>query len=206
MTVEAIKEFTAQFFQIASVKHSMIEVWNTPLMGDVVPVNLAPARSASTVTVVSTALPTFSVDIGSAVTHIAVPATSIFLAAVEVEFVEGALVLTDPGLVGLALRVAEQVSAYLAAVVGGPIEVESDYLPKQLLKGTWLGLFRTHKNNDAQGQPRARGVLPDMPADRHRRDGRYPPEGPRSRMAEAAIGGAGLLGGERTPHGHRAFP
>ncbi|MFJ8026054.1 hypothetical protein [Streptomyces sp. NPDC096311] len=78
VTVEAIKDFSAQLFQIASVKHTMIEVWNTPLMGDVVPVDLAPARSASTVTVVSTALPTFSVDTGSAVTHIAVPATSIF--------------------------------------------------------------------------------------------------------------------------------
>ncbi|MEV7391567.1 MULTISPECIES: ketosteroid isomerase family protein [unclassified Streptomyces] len=78
VTVEAIKAFTAQLFQSVSVKHTMIEVWNTPLMGDVVPVDLAPARSAATVTVVSTALPTFSIDTGSEVTHIAVPATSIF--------------------------------------------------------------------------------------------------------------------------------
>jgi hypothetical protein len=78
VTVEAIKDFSAQFFQIASVKHSMIEIWTTPLMGDVVPVDLAPERSASTVTVASTALPTFSVNTGSAVTRIALPATSIF--------------------------------------------------------------------------------------------------------------------------------
>ncbi|MFK0159443.1 hypothetical protein ACIQVL_19550 [Streptomyces sp. NPDC090499] len=83
VTVEAIKEFTAQFFQIASVEHSMIEVWTTPLMGDVVPVDLAPARSASTVTVASTALPTFSVGTGSAVTRIPVPATSIFTIDIE---------------------------------------------------------------------------------------------------------------------------
>jgi hypothetical protein len=78
VTVEAIKDFSAQLFQIASVRHSMIDIWVTPLMGDVVPVNLAPARSDSTVTVVSTALPTFTVDTGSGVTQMAVPATSIF--------------------------------------------------------------------------------------------------------------------------------
>jgi hypothetical protein len=78
VTVDAIKDFSAQFFQIASVKHSMIEIWTTPLMGDVVPVDLAPERSASTVTVASTALPTFSVGTGSAATRIALPATSIF--------------------------------------------------------------------------------------------------------------------------------
>ncbi|MEU3957993.1 ketosteroid isomerase family protein [Streptomyces achromogenes] len=78
VTVEAIKAFTAQLFQSVSVKHTMIEVWNTPLMGDIVPVDLAPARSASTVTVVSTALPTFSIDSRSEMTRVAVPATSIF--------------------------------------------------------------------------------------------------------------------------------
>jgi hypothetical protein len=78
VTVEAIKAFTAQLFQNVSVEHTKIEVWNTPLMGDIVPVDLAPARSASTVTVASTALPTFSIAAGSEVTRIAVPATSIF--------------------------------------------------------------------------------------------------------------------------------
>ncbi|MFI6374428.1 nuclear transport factor 2 family protein [Streptomyces sp. NPDC050546] len=85
VTVEAIKEFSAQLFHIASVRHSMIDIWTTPLMGDVVPVNLAPARSASTVTVVSTALPTFSVDTGSEVKHVAIPATSIFTIDIESE-------------------------------------------------------------------------------------------------------------------------
>ncbi|MET7775464.1 MULTISPECIES: ketosteroid isomerase family protein [Streptomyces] len=78
VTVEAIKEFTAGLFRIVSVEHTMIDIWTTPLMGDVVPVNLAPERSASTLTVVSTALPTFSVDTGSAVHRLALPATSIF--------------------------------------------------------------------------------------------------------------------------------
>ncbi|MEU6554273.1 hypothetical protein ABZ915_28960 [Streptomyces sp. NPDC046915] len=79
VTVEAIQEFTARFFHVVSdIAHTMIDIWTTPLMGNVVPVNLAPARSASTVTVVSTALPTFSVDTGSTVTRLALPATSIF--------------------------------------------------------------------------------------------------------------------------------
>jgi len=79
VTVEAIKAFSAQLFQaVASIKHSMIEIWTNPLKGDVVPVSLPPPRSSSTVTVVSTALPTFSVRDALGVTRIALPATSIF--------------------------------------------------------------------------------------------------------------------------------
>jgi hypothetical protein len=78
VTVEAIEGFSARFFQAVSVKHSNIEIWANPLMGDVVPVDLWPARSSSTVTVLSTALPTFSIGEGSAVTRVAVPAASIF--------------------------------------------------------------------------------------------------------------------------------
>ncbi len=79
VTVEAIKEFSAKLFQsVAGIKHSMIEVWTNPLMGDVVPVNLPAPRSGSTVTVVSTALPTFSVRNTTGVTNIPLPATSIF--------------------------------------------------------------------------------------------------------------------------------
>jgi hypothetical protein len=79
VTVEAIKAFSAQFTQaLAGIKHSMIEIWTNPLKGGVVPVDLPPPRSNSTVTVVSTALPTFSIRNGSAVTSLALPATSIF--------------------------------------------------------------------------------------------------------------------------------
>lgn len=78
VTIAAIKEFTARFFDVARVKHSKIEIWKTPLMGDVVPVDLQPARGSSTVTVVSTALPTFTIGDGSASTRLALPATSIF--------------------------------------------------------------------------------------------------------------------------------
>ena len=79
VTVEAIRAFSAQLFQtVARIKHSMIEIWTNPLKGDVVPVDLPPPRSSSTVTVVSTALPTFSIRNASGVTTLAVPATSIF--------------------------------------------------------------------------------------------------------------------------------
>ncbi|MFJ9712771.1 hypothetical protein [Streptomyces sp. NPDC101234] len=78
MTAEAVREFTAGFFRITSVRHTMIEIWTSPLMGDVVPVDLPPERSPSTMTVVSTALPTFSVDTRSGVNRLALPATSIF--------------------------------------------------------------------------------------------------------------------------------
>ena len=48
VTVEAIKAFSAQLFQaVASIKHSMIEIWTNPLKGDVVPVDLPPPRSSS---------------------------------------------------------------------------------------------------------------------------------------------------------------
>src|SRR6516165_5627963 len=80
VTVEAIKAFSAQLFQaVASIKHSMIEIWTSPLNGDVVPVDLPPPRTSSTVTVVSTALPTFSIRNASGVTSsLALPAASIF--------------------------------------------------------------------------------------------------------------------------------
>ena len=79
VTVEAIKAFSAQFTQaVAGINHSMIELWTNPLKGGVVPVDLPPRRSSSTVTVVSTALPTFSIRGASGVTSLALPATSIF--------------------------------------------------------------------------------------------------------------------------------
>jgi len=79
VTVEAIKAFSAQFTQaVAGINHSMIEIWTNPLKGGVVPVDLPPRRSSSTVTVVSTALPTFSIRGASGVTSLALPATSIF--------------------------------------------------------------------------------------------------------------------------------
>ena len=80
VTIEAIKAFSAQFTQaVASIKHSMIEIWTNPLKGDVVPVDLPPPRSSSTVTVVSTALPTFSIRNASGGTSsLALPAASIF--------------------------------------------------------------------------------------------------------------------------------
>jgi hypothetical protein len=78
-TVEAIKAFSAQFTQaVTGIKHTKIEIWTNPLKGGVVPVDLPPPRTNSTVTVASTALPTFSVRTASGVTQIALPATSIF--------------------------------------------------------------------------------------------------------------------------------
>ena len=79
VNVEAIKAFSARFTRaVAGIKHSMIEIWTKPLKGGVVPVDLPPRRSVSTVTVVSTALPTFSIRNASGVTSVALPATSIF--------------------------------------------------------------------------------------------------------------------------------
>jgi hypothetical protein len=79
VTIDAIKNFSARLFQtVAGIKHSMIEIWTNPLKGDVVPMDLPPPRSSSTVTVVSTALPTFSIRTASGLTNIALPATSIF--------------------------------------------------------------------------------------------------------------------------------
>ena len=80
VTVEAIKVFSTQLFQaVASIKHSMVEIWTNPLKGGVVPVDLPPPRSSSTVTVVSTALPTFSIRNASGGTSsLALPAASIF--------------------------------------------------------------------------------------------------------------------------------
>ena len=71
VSVEAIKAFSARFTQaVAGIKHSMIEIWTKPLKGGVVPVDLPPRRSVSTVTVVSTALPTFSIRNASGVTSL----------------------------------------------------------------------------------------------------------------------------------------
>ena len=79
VTVEAIRAFSEQFTQaVTGIKHSMIEIWTNPLKGGVVPVDLPPPRTSSTVTVVSTALPTFSVRSASGVTSLALPATTIF--------------------------------------------------------------------------------------------------------------------------------
>ena len=79
VTVDAIKEFSAQFFKaVAGIKHSMIEIWTNPLMGDVVPMDLPPSRGRSTVTVVSTALPTFSIRRPSGMMNVPLPAASIF--------------------------------------------------------------------------------------------------------------------------------
>jgi hypothetical protein len=76
---EAIAAFTRQFgMAVSKVEHTQIEVWKTPLMGDVVPVELAPGRPASTVTVVSTALPIFFIGEGADRKRLPVPATSIF--------------------------------------------------------------------------------------------------------------------------------
>lgn len=79
VTIEAIKAFSAKLFQaVAGIKHSMIEVWTNPLMGEVVPVDMPAPRSSSTVTVVSTALPTYTIRTASGVTTVQVPAASIF--------------------------------------------------------------------------------------------------------------------------------
>jgi hypothetical protein len=79
LTVDAIKNFSARLFQVVvGIKHSMIEIWTSPLKGNVVPVDLPAPRSNSTVTVVSTALPTFSIRNASGMTHLPLPATSIF--------------------------------------------------------------------------------------------------------------------------------
>lgn len=79
ITVEAIKAFSEKLFQmVAGIKHSMIEVWTTPLMGDVVPIDLPAPRSGSTVTVVSTALPTYTLRGASGGTTVSLPAASIF--------------------------------------------------------------------------------------------------------------------------------
>lgn len=77
--VEAIQAFSSGFFGVVSgIAHSRIEVWTIPLMGDVVPMDLPAPRTDATVTVVSTAFPTFSIGTGAAATRVALPATSIF--------------------------------------------------------------------------------------------------------------------------------
>jgi hypothetical protein len=89
----AIEAFSLQFMgdgkgvkgAVAKVRHSRIEVWAKPLMGDIVPVDLGPERCEATVTVLSTALPTFSVGEGDRAQHISIPAASIFTIDVESE-------------------------------------------------------------------------------------------------------------------------
>lgn len=79
VTVDAIRAFSAGFGRaVASIRHTRIDIWARPLMGDVVPADLAAARTDATLTVVSTALPTFTVGEGAAAKRIALPATSIF--------------------------------------------------------------------------------------------------------------------------------
>jgi hypothetical protein len=79
VTVDAIRGFSAQFGgAVSSIRHTRIDVWMRPLMGDVVPTDLPPGRSDRTLTVVSTALPIFTVGNGPTAKRIALPATSIF--------------------------------------------------------------------------------------------------------------------------------
>jgi hypothetical protein len=84
--IDAIRQYSVQFFNaVSKIKHTMIDVWTTPLMGNVVPVDLPAGRSISTVTVVSTALPTFTVKTRAGVIDISLPATSIFTIDKETE-------------------------------------------------------------------------------------------------------------------------
>lgn len=77
--LDAIRDFTNGFGKtLAGIRHTQIEVWTNPLIGGVVPVDLPPGRQASSVMVVSTALPIFSVGAGAALKRMALPATSIF--------------------------------------------------------------------------------------------------------------------------------
>jgi hypothetical protein len=103
VTVAAIREFSARFLEVVSVRHTMIDVWTTPLMGDIVPVNLPALRSSGTVTVVSTALPTFSVEQGSTVKAIPLPATSIFAIDIESQKLASVHNMFDLGKVYAAL-------------------------------------------------------------------------------------------------------
>jgi hypothetical protein len=77
--IEAIRSFTAGFVQaVSGIRHGRIDVWVRPPMGDVVPADLPAGRSEATLTVVSTALPTFTIGAGADATRLAIPATSIF--------------------------------------------------------------------------------------------------------------------------------
>jgi len=79
VTIDAIRVFTAQFVNaVSSIRHSRIDVWIQPLMGNVVPTDLLAERSSSTLTVVSTALPIFTIGEGESSRRIMLPATSIF--------------------------------------------------------------------------------------------------------------------------------
>src|SRR5262249_39945846 len=105
VTVEAIKAFSAQLFQtVAGIKHSRIEIWTTPLMAIFVPPALPPPRSSSTVTVVSTALPTFFIRNASGVTSVALPATSIFTIDQQTEKLVSVHNMFDIGKVYAAVR------------------------------------------------------------------------------------------------------
>ncbi len=79
VTVDAIRAFSAGFVgAVRGIRHTRIDIWARPLMGDVVPADLPAARTDATLTVVLTALPTFTVGKGAAAKRIALPATSIF--------------------------------------------------------------------------------------------------------------------------------
>ncbi|MBV9458877.1 MAG: hypothetical protein JO141_15345 [Bradyrhizobium sp.] len=79
VTVDAIRAFSAGFAgAVASIRHTRVDIWSRPLMGDIVPADLPAPRADATLTVVSTALPTFTVGQGAAAKRIALPATSIF--------------------------------------------------------------------------------------------------------------------------------
>ena len=79
VTVDAIRAFSAGFVgAVASIRHTRIDIWARPLMGDVVPVDLPAARNEATLTVASTALPTFTIGEGAAAKRVALPATSVF--------------------------------------------------------------------------------------------------------------------------------
>ena len=76
VTVDAIKEFTAGFSQaVAGIRHTMIEIWANPLLGNIVPIDLEPSRTNAR-TVVSTATPVYSFFNGSS--DLALPAASVF--------------------------------------------------------------------------------------------------------------------------------
>ncbi len=76
---DALRAFSEGFFNaVKGIRHTRIEVWTRPLMGDVLPVDPAITRSEATVTVVSTALPTYTIGEGENAQTLSVPATSIF--------------------------------------------------------------------------------------------------------------------------------
>lgn len=79
VTVDSIRAFTAELCgAVSGIRHSQIDVWARPLMGGVLPVEPVAPRTEASVTVVSTALPTFTIGKGADARQLALPATSIF--------------------------------------------------------------------------------------------------------------------------------